>query len=45
MNPGLFSATWNGTDDAGRAVAPGVYFCRLLTGVSQAQQKVVVGAR
>jgi aminopeptidase N len=28
---GRFGAVWDGTDQAGRAVAPGTYFCRLVT--------------
>jgi hypothetical protein len=29
--PGLHKVTWNGTDESGRAVASGIYFCRLRT--------------
>jgi hypothetical protein len=32
LEPGLYSATWTGTDDSGRLVASGVYFARLTVG-------------
>jgi len=32
LGPGVCEATWNGTDDAGSAVPPGVYFYRLQAG-------------
>ena len=32
VDAGEHSATWDGTDDAGRAVASGVYVCRLTVG-------------
>jgi hypothetical protein len=31
-NPGLYSATWNATDDAGRRISSGIYFYRLDAG-------------
>jgi flagellar hook assembly protein FlgD len=34
--------TWNRTDDAGRQVACGVYFCRLQTGGTDLSRKLVV---
>jgi len=35
-------ATWNRTDDAGKTVACGVYFCRLQTGGTNVSRKLVV---
>ncbi len=32
MTPGRYQRTWNGRDDAGRAVPPGTYFVRLVAG-------------
>jgi len=40
---GYRSANWNGCDDRGRMVAPGVYYCRFTTGDFRAGQKLVVG--
>ncbi len=40
--PGLHAVTWDGTDGAGRAVAPGLYFARLATGLGARVQRVVV---
>jgi hypothetical protein len=31
MRPGRYSLSWNGTDDRGRELARGVYFCRFTT--------------
>jgi flagellar hook assembly protein FlgD len=28
MQPGNYAITWNGTDETGRAVASGIYFCK-----------------
>ncbi|MEQ1831836.1 MAG: expansin EXLX1 family cellulose-binding protein [Candidatus Eisenbacteria bacterium] len=39
---GRHQVLWNGTDDAGRAVAPGVYFCRVTAGTEVDQRQVVV---
>jgi hypothetical protein len=39
---GAGQATWNRTDDAGRAVARGVYFCRLQTEDTNLSRKLVV---
>jgi len=39
---GYRSAYWNGTDSRGRAIAPGVYYCRFTAGDSHATQKLVV---
>ena len=34
--------TWDGRDESGRAVAPGVYFARAATGTQQAVRKLVI---
>lgn len=39
---GEFVATWNGTDEAGGAVASGVYFARLETGDLSATRRMVL---
>jgi hypothetical protein len=39
---GYRRAYWNGRDEQGRAVAPGVYYCRLKAGDYVAAQKLVV---
>lgn len=41
-NAGTTSLTWNGRDDAGRAVASGVYFCRLQTPSTTQTRKMVL---
>ena len=41
MNPGRYAPVWDGRDEAGRAVSPGVYFVRLLAGDFSATEKVV----
>jgi hypothetical protein len=42
MRPGRYSARWNGTDDRGRELARGVYFCRLTAGDYRATEKLVL---
>jgi len=42
MEPGRHKATWDGRNDAGRAVSSGVYFCKLLAADKVAQMKMVV---
>lgn len=40
---GVFRVNWNGTNDAGREVASGVYFCRLtMKGYSQTKKMVIL---
>jgi len=39
---GEHTAVWNGTDDAGRACAGGVYFCRLVSGGLQSVSKMLL---
>ena len=41
MKRGTHNVTWNGTDDHGRSLANGVYFCRLTAGDYRATEKVV----
>jgi predicted extracellular nuclease len=42
MEPGRHKATWDGRNDAGRAVSSGVYFCKLLAADKVAQMKMVI---
>lgn len=42
LEPGAYSLKWNGRDDGGRRVAPGVYFCRLRVGAESLTQKAVI---
>lgn len=41
IDPGRYTATWDGDDDAGRRVAPGVYFVVLRAGSATRVAKVV----
>jgi hypothetical protein len=41
MRPGRYSARWNGTDDRGRVLANGIYFCRFVAGGNAATRKTV----
>jgi flagellar hook assembly protein FlgD len=41
-SPGRFEARWEGTDDAGRRVATGVYLYRLETAGQQVTKKMVL---
>lgn len=40
--PGRYQATWNGTDQGGVRVAPGVYFYELVSGAARIQKKALV---
>ena len=40
--PGTNQVVWDGTDDAGRPVQPGVYFCRLEVGSASWSRRVTV---
>ncbi|MBM3314649.1 hypothetical protein FJY71_02240 [candidate division WOR-3 bacterium] len=40
---GAHSTTWDCTDDGGRALPPGIYFCRLDAGGHRLVRKVVLG--
>jgi len=42
MRPGRYSLNWSGTDDRGRELARGVYFCRFSAGDFRATEKVVL---
>jgi flagellar hook assembly protein FlgD len=39
---GRHEASWNGTDDGGHAVAPGVYFYRLTTADGSSTRRMVM---
>jgi hypothetical protein len=41
LGPGFHERDWNGRDETGRAVAPGIYFARLVTGESVEIRKLV----
>ncbi|MFO7637826.1 MAG: FlgD immunoglobulin-like domain containing protein [bacterium] len=40
--PGRYSADWRGDDDAGRALANGVDFCRFATGETRTTRKLIL---
>jgi hypothetical protein len=40
--PGRYLLYWDGTDDSGRRVNSGIYFCQITAGRSQALLKLVV---
>ncbi|HET6350344.1 MAG TPA: FlgD immunoglobulin-like domain containing protein [Candidatus Krumholzibacteria bacterium] len=43
LSPGTYTATWDGTNDAGEQVASGVYFCRLAAnGATQTRKLVMI---
>ena len=42
VRPGRYSLNWSGTDDRGRELARGVYFCRLSAGDYRATEKLVL---
>jgi len=42
IRPGRYSLSWSGTDDRGRELARGVYFCRFTAGDYRATEKVVL---
>jgi len=42
MKRGAYSINWNGTDDRGRELARGVYFCRFSAGDYRATEKLVL---
>jgi hypothetical protein len=42
MRPGRYSLNWNGTNDRGRELARGVYFCRFTAGDYRATEKLVL---
>ena len=40
-DPGRYETVWRGNDNAGRAVASGIYFCRITTGSFNQTRKIV----
>jgi hypothetical protein len=42
VRPGRYSLSWSGTDDRGRELARGVYFCRFTAGDYRATEKLVL---
>jgi hypothetical protein len=42
VDPGIYTATWNGRDDQGHRMSPGVYFSILRTSTGEKFQKVVL---
>jgi hypothetical protein len=42
LRPGRYSLNWSGTDDRGRELARGVYFCRFSAGDYRATEKLVL---
>jgi hypothetical protein len=42
QSQGMHSAVWDGTDERGRLVGQGLYFCRLTNGESAEAQKLVL---
>ena len=42
MRPGRYSLSWTGTDDRGRELARGVYFCRFSAGDYRSTEKLVL---
>jgi hypothetical protein len=42
MDAGLHERVWDGSDDAGRLAAPGVYYCRLEAAGDDATSKMLL---
>ena len=42
MRPGRYNVNWRGTDDRGRELARGVYFCRFTAGDYRSTEKLVL---
>jgi len=42
MRPGRYNLSWRGTDDRGRELARGVYFCRFTAGDYRSTEKLVL---
>jgi hypothetical protein len=42
VKPGAYSVTWNGTDEQGRVLGSGVYFCTFQVGEHRSVQKLVL---
>jgi len=41
-SPGSFITSWDGRDDSGNTVPPGVYFCRMQTGAYTGNCKMII---
>jgi hypothetical protein len=41
MEPGRYTSTWDGLDDRGLSVGPGLYFYRLETASFRASRKAI----
>jgi hypothetical protein len=39
---GNYSVLWDGTDMAGNKMKPGIYFCRMISGMSSSVEKIVI---
>jgi hypothetical protein len=39
---GNYSVSWDGTDMAGNKTKPGIYFCRMISGMSSSVEKIVI---
>jgi len=42
MEPGVYRASWEGTDSHGRPVASGIYFCRMTAGKFSETRRLVL---
>jgi flagellar hook assembly protein FlgD len=42
MSPGEHQIAWDGRDQAGRPVTPGIYFCRLQGSSEQMARKILI---
>ena len=42
LQPGYYDLAWDGLDDRGRTVAPGVYFAALTVGGQRLMQRLIV---
>jgi len=42
QNPGYHTVVWDGTDDAGRKVGSGIYYCRVSAGSYSATKKMIL---
>jgi hypothetical protein len=42
LDPGEYSASWDGTDETGAPVAPGVYYCKFQVGERSLTKRVIL---
>jgi len=42
VTPGIHTYRWNGTNDSGRSVTSGIYFCRFVCGTERMTKKMVL---